>query len=180
MHKKCYAITTAAIALLFIGGCSKTDAPTPVGTAPGPATSAVEDSYGIAIGTRLALSAAKDGGRCFVDSFNGQTVKPRNEVSKATPLTIDGWAVDAANNGSPLTVIELVALDGSKKYYGPAQRASRPGLGQALGKPDLDKAALQSTASLKDVNSGDYAIKIIVGDESAANRCDPNILLVVK
>lgn len=119
------------------------------------------------------------GGKCFVDSFNGQLAKPKNEVFHNVALTIDGWAIDASGMAAKNVAVELAALDGSKKYYAPAQRSVRPGLGQALGNPALDNASLQSTASLNIVLPGQYSVRVIVGGDKTVNRCDPNILLVV-
>ena len=54
-------------------------------------------------------------------------------------------------------------------------------LGEALKDPALDNAALTSTASLVGVPHGSYLVKLLVGGEnSAATRCDPRLLFVVK
>lgn len=143
------------------------------------AVKSVGDVYQTNLIEAFVSKDIKVGGKCFVDSFNGQLVKPKNEVIHNVSLTIDGWAIDASGIAAKNVAVELAALDDSKKYYAPAQRSVRPGLGQALGNPALDNAALQSTASLNIVSPGQYSVRLIVGGDKNVNRCDPNILLVV-
>lgn len=170
------------ISSVAFSGCGK-ESTAPEKKADGGTFQSAVRSAGDAYQTNLLEAfVSKDiqvGGKCFVDSFNGQLVKPKNEASHNVALTIDGWAIDASGIATKNVAVELAALDGSKKYYAPAQRTVRPGLGQALGNPTLDIAALQSTASLNIVSPGQYSVRLIVGGDKTVSRCDPNILLDV-
>ena len=159
---------------ILMNGCSK----------PEPAASvekkAESSGYQLARPSAFASQNIQPGGRCFVDSFNGQPVSPRNEAAGNGTLAIDGWGIDSANTAAPLVAVELAPQGGGASYYAPAARATRPGLGQALKDAALDRAGLDSTASLAGVPAGSYSVEILIGDAKSASRCDPNLLLVVK
>lgn len=183
MNRSCFATYVAVLISGFVfTGCGKDSPATKKTVADDELKSdarSVADAYETNLLEAFVSKEIQNGGKCFVDSFNGQIVRPNNEVGRSGLLTIDGWAIDASSAAAKKLAVELAAVDGSKKYYAPAQGAVRPGLGKALGNPALDDAALQSTASLSNVSPGQYSVRLIVGDDKAVSRCDPNILLVV-
>ncbi len=162
--------------VILMSGCSK-PAPEPTPSAEkGP----VGNGYQMALPSAFASTGIQQGGRCFIDSFNGQPVVPRNEVPANGMLTLVGWSIDSGHAAAPFVALELLPQGGPPSYYAPAQRVTRPGLGQALKDPALDQAGFDSAASLNGVPPGSYLVKILVGDGKSATRCDPNLLLVVK
>jgi hypothetical protein len=172
-------ITAASAAMILLNGCSKTPEPG-AETKPAAEQRAGPDAYQAALPMSFASKDIQPGGRCFVDSFNGQTVSPRNEAPANEPLAVNGWAIDAAGTAAPFLAVELASMSVTQSYYAPARRATRSGLGQALNNPALDAAGLDSTAALNGVPPGSYSVKLLIGGDKSATRCDPNLLLVVK
>jgi hypothetical protein len=168
-------LSAALAALIFSTGCSK-----PETAASNAEQKPAGNRYRTELPAGFAAKTIQPGGRCWVDTFNGQRFAPRNEANGTGTLTLEGWAIDGNSAAAPLVTVELTSPDGGQSYYAPAQRAIRRGLGEALKDPALDNAALVSTASLEGVPHGAYLVKLLVGGENSATRCDPNLTLFVK
>jgi hypothetical protein len=168
-------LSAAFTALILSIGCSK-----PETAAPKAEQKRADNKYRTELPAGFAAKTIQPGGRCWVDTFNGQRFAPRNEANGSGTLTLEGWAIDAKSAAPSLVAVELAPLESGQSYYAPAQRTVRPGLGEALKDPALDNAALVSTASLEGVRLGSYLVKLLVGGENSAARCDPRLLLVVK
>jgi hypothetical protein len=169
-------LATAFGVVILMIGCSK-PAPEPTTSAE---KSAVGNGFQMALPSAFASKGFQQGGRCFIDRVNGQPVAAGNAVPANGMLTLVGWGIDVGNAAAPFVALELVPVNGSPNYYGPAQRATRPGLGDALKNPALDQAGLESAASLNGVPPGSYSLWILMGDGKTATRCDPTVLLDVK
>ena len=167
---------TAVVVLELAAGCSS---PAPEAGA-GAEQKPSGDAYQTALPPAFSGHAIQTGGRCFIDSINGQHLVPRNEVAANGALNLDGWVLDGGNMAPPKVAVELASLTGGQSYYAPARRTNRPGLGDALKLPAADQAGLQSTASLNAVPPGLYAAKLLVGSDNATSQCDPNVVVLVK
>jgi len=168
-------LATAFAVIIVSSGCSDRAAQ----PAPAVEQKAAGDGYQTALPAAFISKAIQADGRCFVDDVNGQPPSAHYEVSGNRPLTIDGWVTGSAATVPPVVAVEL-ASGGAQSYYAPAQRVNRPGLGQALKNPAFDQAGLQSTAALSGVAPGSYSVRLLAVGEQGANRCDPNVLVVIK
>jgi len=177
VRKSFFQPLPAALAIvLLLSGCSTK---TPESGAVSEKTLAVE-AYQAEPPPSFQSKSINSGGRCFVDTVNGQPVSRMNEVSGSDSLAIEGWAIGAESTPAPLVAVELESRNGKRNYYASAQRAVRPGLGQALKNPALDQAGLHSAASAAGVEQGLYSLRLLVGGESSAVSCDPNVLILLK
>lgn len=102
----------------------------------------------------LVLKDYTTGTKSFVFFSNGQLVKLKNEAIRKAPFCV------------------------SNKEFASVQGSVRARLGNSLGNPAVDNAALQGNIALNNMSLSQYSFRLIVGDDKTVNYCHSNIPLV--
>lgn len=176
--------TIALITLLFLVGCKPPQDtgpssdqprvfPDPVAATP-PLPVDVAGAMGLAGGTvgvleSNALEAVSAGGRCALDSVNGQETDVV-EVSRTRPARFSGWAASLASR--PGIAILLV---GDANYALPTETlVNRPDVAEAISLPEGQVTDYQANADLRGAQPGSYSVHLLLDDGRNLVKCPLN------
>jgi hypothetical protein len=171
------AVLAMPLMVGFCGGCGKQEqAPSQVAQAPN-----LAGNWQALMLEKLAGSAVKDGGACYLDAFNGTTIGNGPIVVKSvSPASFAGWAVADLKGGRAGSSVGI-QLNAAKPYFISAVRYKRPGLGAALkGRPSLDDGGLKLDATPLNVPPGDYRVLFLIQSDLNVLRCDTGRTLRVE
>lgn len=169
----------AATAALSLSACSDRTEQPAGGTAGGaPAVQAVVFNKADSIRPASFPAELASVSSCAFDRLNGGEHGPSSAIADKTRVAMNGWSADTKASAAPGPV--FVEFDGPVKLYVAAQRGlKRPDVAGAFNNPVLQDAGWEANVDLSAATPGEYKVRLIEVNGTAATVCDPNSVFVI-